>query len=103
MNGYQAIIDEIRRASGAAEDAADIAGGVDLAATIGPVGRALAGSRTATSVGALAPHWTDRVATWSTDVRTYAGNLTASADLYATNEEQAARDLRVAGGGMRAE
>lgn len=93
-DGYEVIIAEIRRASAAADEAAGIAGRVDLAAAIGPVEGALVGSRAARSAGAVAPVWKDQVSRWSADARAYAGGLAASADLYEANEEQAARDLR---------
>lgn len=93
-DGYQVIIEKIRQASRAAMDAAEIAGKVDLAGALGPVGQALPGSRTAQSAGRLAPVWTHQVSRWSADAKAYADNLATAVDRYAANEDQAAADFR---------
>ncbi|RSM75865.1 hypothetical protein DMH04_37685 [Kibdelosporangium aridum] len=103
--GYAVIIDEIRRASTAADDAAEIASKVDVAGAIGPVGQALPGSKSADSVNRLMPYWKNEVTSWTADAKAYAANLSSAADRYEQNEQAAAADFRTGGtrGGMRAE
>jgi hypothetical protein len=91
--GYEVVIDSLRKASAAANDAASQAGKVQLGAAIDDVGPAMPGSRSGPAAAALATNWANQVKTWSSDATTYSENLTKAADHYAANEEAAKADF----------
>ncbi|UJW29426.1 hypothetical protein L3Q67_29855 [Saccharothrix sp. AJ9571] len=93
-DGYEVVIGDIRKAAGAAKDAAEIAGSVDLQAAITPVGQAMAGSRSAQRANAVAQFWSKNLTDWKNGTTGYADGLTTAAGKYATSETLAAENLR---------
>lgn len=87
-DGYQVVVEELRRASVAADDMAEIAGRVDFAGTVGRVGQALPGSKSAQSASKVGRSWKNQVSQWSQNAAAYATKLASAADKYTENESQ---------------
>jgi hypothetical protein len=92
--GYEVVIEEMRKASAAATDAATQASKVQLGAAIDDVGPAMPGSTSGPAAASLAKVWTDQLKTWSSDTADYGKGLSTAADYYAANEEAAASDFQ---------
>jgi hypothetical protein len=94
VDGYQAIIDEIRSLGTDTVSAGDETGQVDLAGTVGEVGAAVPGGEVGAAAGALRTAWERRVHTLGGEVEALGGKLVDSAEEYATNEAAAEANLR---------
>jgi Excreted virulence factor EspC, type VII ESX diderm len=96
-NEFSVDVDEMRRASEAAAEAADLVEKVQLLEALEPVGHALPGSRTARGVEILSATWRKQLTAWSRDADRYATSIRTAADAYVASDEQAAADLRASG------
>jgi len=96
MNGYQVIIDALRKAGIAAESAGEQVGAVDLAGTLTSVADALPGSRSVQAATGVTNAWTDQIEHWSIDAQKLGQGMSASADHYAASEDAAEADLGTA-------
>ena len=77
-NAFSAEIESIRAAAQGAGDAADVARGVGLGETVGPVTAALPGARAAGSAAALEATWRAQLGAWTDATGAYAGQLRAA-------------------------
>ncbi len=94
MNGYEVVIDQLRKAGSAATSAGEQAAQVDLASAISGVPDALTGGRSAGAATRLGVEWARKITEWGGEVRAIGEEISSSADLYATNEAAAAANLR---------
>lgn len=97
-DGFSAVTNDLRRAAGSAESAAEIAGGVRLAEALAHVGQALPGSRSAASADTLGEAWRGRLRGWSRDAEEYAAHLRTAAERYEASDGRAAASLGTFGG-----
>ncbi|WP_107654682.1 hypothetical protein [Nocardia suismassiliense] len=95
MPGFEVEIDDLRRSAAAAIAASGEAKKINLAATATSMARALPGSRSAALVSPLHEHWQSRIEQWATDIHRLGHTVTAAANLYAGNEQEAEDALAV--------
>jgi hypothetical protein len=93
MNGYQVVIEALRRAGRAAESAGEQAGAVNLAGALSGVAGALPGSRSGPAAARLANAWRGRLGSWSAETRRLGQGMVLSADHYAASDQAAKADL----------
>lgn len=93
--GFEVVTKSLRNAADAAEEAADQLRKVDLG-VVGDLAQALPGAKAAGSAKKVATQWDDDKSTWSTSMDGYAEKLTAAADAYDKNDQDAGGTL---GGG----
>lgn len=101
MSGYAVVIDALRRSSKAAADLSTQLRAIELDAPVARLHLALPGSSAGPALTGLGELWRAAVQSLSDAAARYARDLSASADLYSTNDAAAAADLRVTGNGMR--
>lgn len=89
MDGFETEIADLRGSAAAAMSAGEQAGEINLGAAVSSVVSALPESESAVAAGSLTDAWNNRLASWSADVRGFADSVSASADSYAANDEQA--------------
>jgi hypothetical protein len=89
MDGFETEIADLRASAASARSAGEQANEINLGGAVSSVGSALPGSDSATAAGSLTEAWDSRVATWSVDTQGFAESVSASADSYAANDQQA--------------
>jgi len=106
VSEFEVVIEEIRKAAQAATSAGEQARRVDLAEALSGVGSGFIGpaapaglalalprSKSAENAPKVCAKLRGDIDKWVAEIYQYAQNLTSSADLYATNEEQARQNL----------
>lgn len=99
--GYQAKIDDLRRAAKAAGSAGEQVAEVDLAGAIGHAADGMPGARCVRLFATLGNAWRGDIAGWVSQANGYAEALTAAAETYSSNEDAASDDFRSFQGGGR--
>lgn len=89
VDGFETEIADLRSSAAAAMSAGEQASEINLGAAVSSVVSALPGSESAVTAGTLTDAWDNRLASWAADVRGFADSVSASADSYAANDEQA--------------
>lgn len=90
MNGYEADIEQLRRAADAATSVGEQAREIDLGGSVNRVATGLPGSESAVAAAKLAGAWEQRLTTWATDIRGFGDAVSAAASSYAASDEAAA-------------
>ncbi|MEV7554842.1 hypothetical protein AB0N89_34945 [Amycolatopsis sp. NPDC089917] len=93
--GYEVVLEAIGAASGAAKQASDDVGKVDLAATLADVAAGLPGGVSGEAARLLADSWGRAVPGWAENTSDYAARLDEAAVRYRSNELSATQELRV--------
>lgn len=99
--GYQAKIDDLRRAAKAAGSAGEQVAEVDLPGAIRNAVDGMPGARCVRSLETLGNAWRGDIAGWVSQAKDYAEALTAAAQTYSSNEDAASDDFRILRGGGR--
>jgi len=94
MNGYEVVINQLRKAGSAATSAGEQAAQIDLAGAISGVPTGLIGSRSADAAIRLGIEWARTITGWGREACALGDGMSSSADLYATNEAAAEESLR---------
>jgi hypothetical protein len=93
VDGYHAIIDEIRTCGRHAVTAGEDTGRVDLPGSVSGVEPALPGGRSAIAARELSSMWESRLRLLSDDVTRLGTDLVAAADRYAADDAAAEASL----------
>ncbi|MGW1681064.1 hypothetical protein [Saccharopolyspora sp. NPDC002376] len=95
---YQVLIGELRKASDATLSAVEQAGESKLCAVGEKISQALPGSTAAPAASSTSRSWMDSVKRWCRSGTTHAEALIRSADTYEATDQDAASDIKAAGG-----
>ena len=93
MDGYEVVIEALRKSGRAASSAGEQAGVVDLSGAISGVRDSLPGSLSLQAASKVATAWRAQIAGWGSEATELGQDMTKSADLYASNEQAAKDDL----------
>lgn len=80
MHGYEVDVEGLRKATGAARDAGDLAGQIKLGDAVASLASAMPDAVSAGAAENLASVWSERLRGWSGDMTAFGGGLAASAD-----------------------
>ncbi|WP_378730283.1 hypothetical protein [Nocardia brasiliensis] len=92
MQRFEVEIETLRRSAKAADAAGAEAKAINLGPAVDPVASAMPGADSVASAAAtLADAWERRLKQWATDIDKLGDKVSAAADLYSKNEQEAAR------------